>query len=121
MEETALLEDKRDGLAVLRNLPRLGQIRLQGSVRRVDQQRVVERVERRVVPVGRHRIELGKVEVVALAQGAAGHRLVLRQRRRRRFPRQKLTQRGGGDAESRRLIRRSRRDRRPARYPARSS
>ncbi len=103
MEQRPLLQDERDGLAVLGNLPGLGEVRLQGSVRRIDQERVVERVERRVVPVGVDRIELGEVEVVALAQGAADHRLLLRQRRGGRFPGQKLTERGGGDAESRRL------------------
>ena len=103
MEQPALLQDKRDGLPVLGDLPGLGEVRLQTSVRRIDQERIVERVERRVIPVGGHRIERGKIEVVALAQGAADHRLLLRQRRGRRFPGQKLTERGGGDSESRRL------------------
>ena len=57
-------------------------------------------MERRVVPIGADRIEHGEVEVISLAQGAADHRLLLRQRRGRRFPGQELTERGGGDAES---------------------
>ena len=68
----------------------------------VDQQRVIECVERGVVPIGADRIELGEVEIVALAQRAAGHWLILRQGRGGGFASQKLTQGRGGDAESRR-------------------
>lgn len=65
-------------LAVLRNLRRIGQIRLEGEIRRVDQQSVLQRMKHWVVPCGRHQIDLGDVEVVALAQGAAYDGFVLR-------------------------------------------
>ena len=72
------------------------------AVRRIDQQRVVERVERRVVPVSGHRIELGKIEIVSLAQGATDHWLLLHQGRGGDFARQELSKRGRGDTDGRR-------------------